>query len=1105
MRTRRVRRWGIVGLGLAAALGYSLPGFCAPKSIADPNAPAEITVSTTVLRPREKVPPLAANCWGGCGAVEWAANNFVQGSGNEPIYWRDLHRVMKCGRNWFEIDGPGTSWWDLRASGFLSGADLRIYRLVDKSGQSLPLNKEANYLDMSTADHVVLVGKGKIVPEGQDNLPDGGWVCTLYGDVFPNAWIRHGNLTATDTQEPRNGRTYWYVVVGVTADGRETPFSNEASATPQAGIDNPPHLVQLPEDKPLEMKQGQALAFTPKVVGGKAPLRWEVLEPASLPEGLGFDPASGAIAGSPKAAVDAMMLRLKTTDAAGRSDARAWEVNPKPLAAKTASKDKLRAPADLAAVAGNGLVTLSWKPSPSPGVVSYRLKRSTAPAARQEQRVYVTGDTPPLERFDYVVLQRRFGNFDMRYVHPRVRGIGNPMDQPNWHWSADPKNVRFSLVPHPKPLPAEMVDPGETCLQVKAAAGEQSIRQIVFIGTKIPGESLWYGQLEPGEHYRLEVWLRQEGLANHGEVKFSYGKGYPGIAKAFAVDGAWKKYTYDFTGAERPESVWHFGHQFGFTGPGTLWMDNCRIFRCDRPGDAEKYYVPNARVLEELVNTQPAGEKGTHRIWFLSRDATMASITSWHAGCQVRPDWSTSVSPTMPMTLPQGLTFDLVTGKDPQTRMKPWLVLQHVLHSEQDWLGLVEYLAAPYDPERDNPRSKPWAYKRYRQRGVGTPWTDEFADIIIEFGNETWHNGHFEDWLGFHTRGAIWAGGTEYGLFSRYLIHNMQQSPYWKSQNLDRKIRFCLGAGYGDAKVDSSGKVCGYGELAMQACPEASLLGHANYVGPKWETGDVAQKTFNDRGVQETLLGYVTDMEKIQFGMQAARIALGKAGHDYDCVAYEGGPSGYTFNAAGEEAEAQEKYGKSLAMAVAALDAWLGSYEKGWTFQNYLAYSQGKWWSSHTLFFAGFRPCPGWLAMTLRNRYASGDLVRVETRSMPALRRGKDTYPLIKCAAMRDGRRWSVFVLSRKLDAKYDGQDLGDGYTPVTLHLPFKTAGKIMLHTLAGDPRLGNREKMNIEIRSREVPAAALAGGTFSVDDPGGGRRGMPPGSIYLYVFEATQ
>jgi hypothetical protein len=334
----------------------------------------------------------------------------------------------------------------------------------------------------------------------------------------------------------------------------------------------------------------------------------------------------------------------------------------------------------------------------------------------------------------------------------------------------------------------------------------------------------------------------------------------------------------------------------------------------------------------------------------------------------------------------------------------------------------------------------------------------------------------------------------------------MKKSPYWKPQNLQGKIRFCLGGGYGDANVDADGKATGYGELAVGACPGATLVGHANYVGPKWETGDVAQKSFNDRGVQETLLGYVSDMEKIQLGMEKARIVLGKAGHVYDCVAYEGGPSGYTFGASPEEAEAQEKYGKSLAMGVAALDSWLGSYEKGWTFQNYLAYSEGVWWSSHTVFSDGFRPCPGWLAMTLRNRFASGDMMVLKTRSMPSIRRGKDAYPLVKCAAMRDADRWSVFLLSRKLDAKYDGQDLGDGYTPVTLRLPLKAAGKITLHKLAGDPRAGNREKMDVEIHSQDVPVGALSDGVFSVNEQsGGGPRGLPPGSIYLYVFDAAQ
>ena len=120
----------------------------------------------------KRCPPLAANAWGGCGAIDWAANNLVRNSGNEPVYCADLHRVMRCGPNWFEIDGPGTSWYDLRASGFLSGADLRIYRLVDKDGKGLPLNKGGDYLDLAKADHVMLAGRGRIVPEGQDGMPD---------------------------------------------------------------------------------------------------------------------------------------------------------------------------------------------------------------------------------------------------------------------------------------------------------------------------------------------------------------------------------------------------------------------------------------------------------------------------------------------------------------------------------------------------------------------------------------------------------------------------------------------------------------------------------------------------------------------------------------------------------------------------------------------------------------------------------------------------------------------------------------------------------------------------------------------------------------------
>jgi len=1076
-----------------------------------PDAPAQFVITSKVLRPQAKVPPLGANTWGRCGAIEWAANNFVHNSGNEPIHWRNLHRVKECGPNWFEIDGPGTSWWQLWGNGLLSGASLRIYRLVDRDGKSLPLNPEGNYLDLAKADHVEFVGKSQVIPEGTEGFPDGGWIANPYASPYPNAWIRHGNLSCTDCSGVENGRTYWYAIVAVGPDNQESEISNEVSVTPKAGIDTPPHvLVASDGDNLPAIKPGQGFEFTPKVFGGKSPYRWEVVDeqgkPLSLPDGLGLDQATGKIMGIPKADARDLKLVLKVADAAGRSDSRRYLINPKPPAKD--GKEKPQPPTDVAAVAGDGCVTVTWKPSPSPAVIAYRLRRSDAPAAKQAQRVYVSPGGPALEKFDYVVIERKFEPFSMRWVNPRVRGIGNPMDSPAWYWNGDLAKLSFSLVPHPKPVPDDMLDPGETCLQIKAQPGEQSISQYVFIGTQMGGESIWYSQLEPGKSYRLEVWLRQEGLADDGNVTFSFGRGYPEIHKTFKVSGEWKKYTHEFTGPERPEKQWHFGHQFTFTGPGTLWMDNCRVFRCDRPEDAEKPYVPNPVVLKGLLAAQPAaGPKGAHRIWFLTRDATMKSIVSWHAGSRVNIDWRTSVEGTMDMTLPMGLTFDLDTGADPQSRMRPWLVMQHLLHSEEDWLGLVEYLAAPYDPQGDTPRSKPWAYQRFRQRGNGTPWTDEFAEIILEFGNETWHNGVFPDWLGFRLYHHVHQGGPEYGLFARYLIETMKKSPYWKIRKLDEKIRFCLGANY-DGRVDRDRHVGGYGEEAVQTCPWATVLGHANYVGPKWETGDYSARNYDDHGVQETLLSFLRGPEPGQVRMMQARDALAKTHHEYDIAAYEGGPGGYALpgSAPQEQVEVNERYGKSLAMAVGSLDAWMRSYQYGWTYQCFLGYGQGNHWNSHTNFAEGFRPCPSWLALGMRNRYAAGDLMAVEERSVPTLTRGKDSYPLAGAYAMRQGDRWSVFVVSRKLDGNHDGHDFGDGFTRVALRLPFSSAEAITLYKMTGDPRLTNREKLNIRIRSQDIPADALRRGIFTINDQtGGSSGGLPPGSIYLYVFQETR
>jgi len=166
--------------------------------------------------------------------------------------------------------------------------------------------------------------------------------------------------------------------------------------------------------------------------------------------------------------------------------------------------------------------------------------------------------------------------------------------------------------------------------------------------------------------------------------------------------------------------------------------------------------------------------------------------------------------------------------------------------------------------------------------------------------------------------------------------------------------------------------------------------------------------------------------EENQSRMAQAREALQKSHHAYDIVAYEGGPSGYALPGrdSPEQKLANEKYGKSLAMAVAALDAWMRSYQYGWTYQNFLGYGQGLYWNSHT---------------------------------------------------------------------------------PLRLRLPFRSAGKITLHKLAGDPRASNRTNLVIAPQSQDIPPDALTAGTLTIGArTGGGSNGLPPGSVLLYVFERT-
>ena len=325
-------------------------------------------------------------------------------------------------------------------------------------------------------------------------------------------------------------------------------------------------------------------------------------------------------------------------------------------------------------------------------------------------------------------------------------------------------------------------------------------------------------------------------------------------------------------------------------------------------------------------------------------------------------------------------------------------------------------------------------------------------------------------------------GGKEYGLFTRYLIEEMKKSPYWKSEHLDGKIHFTLGANY-DGRVDDRGRVRGYGEEAIAeirwrpTCrtPTMSVPSgrRARRAATRWTTPATRSVSgaFGPACAGRRHACTPRTRRSRARGRAATASPPTRAGRAVTPSRARADP---------RQVEINEQYGKSLAQAVGALDTWLGSDLLGWSDQCFFSYGQGTHWNSHGVFADGFRPSTGWLAMTLRNRWARGDLVAVEASDVPTAMRGQEAIPLAGAYAFHNGTRWSIILLSRSL-----GETI-----PVRLQLPFARAKSITLHTLAGNPRDTNREAMRVDLKSETVPAGALNNGRLTVKD------GLPPGGI---------
>lgn len=730
----------------------------------------------------------------------------------------------------------------------------------------------------------------------------------------------------------------------------------------------------------------------------------------------------------------------------------------------------LSAPRNLTAtLTAQGTVQLSW--SAVPGAVGYTVHRAdTPPSEHRDPHLQLEGQGPDVKAGDLVLLRKSFNKIDRRDVlthrvwSTKVSGLRNGL----LPWP-DTTRAEWSLSPHDPDSPVS--DPGKTYVQITLDENESiALGPYNHAGLKQD----WYPVLKPGQRYQFDVWLRG---GPSGQVNFEltgfYSKGRNRISPVpLPVTQTWQRHSGTF---EVPQV--HTGHQAGqmllrLTGPGVFALDNFRIHRADTPFLA----FPEEDMTRLRASAMGALRthgfiktgQGTYDLEELTNPAGASNIKGGN---------------TLPQTLAEMARVD----------MDPWLQIEPHF-SREEWLGLVEYLAASFDPATDAVETLPWAAKRAAQGHA--PWSDQFDRVYFEIGNETW-NRLFRPWVFPDMKDAAtgvgYTPGAVYGLYQEYVLSILRDSPHWPA--LEAKLIPVIG---GWARTS-------YGFEAAERSPNTPYVAYAGYNGG-WD--EQAGPATPDPAGFATILSNTartTFPRANRHRAEADRIVQNRS-TPLSVGIYEAGP-GYVMNGLNnqrvtkEEAAAQERAMKSVAAGTATLDAFLARAERGQVLQNFFTYGSGQRWTSHARWNKGGQTYPSWDLLSLFNREALGDMLAVETRSvpvthLPATRRhdAVEAAPLIAAYATRTEDRLALIVVSRQVPGVTIPPDQRN---PVTVDLPITAAERLTLFTQTGTLESQNAEAPQSQIGSEPIP---LPETLPRLQIPH-----LPPGEVMVYVFEGVR
>jgi len=750
---------------------------------------------------------------------------------------------------------------------------------------------------------------------------------------------------------------------------------------------------------------------------------------------------------------------------------------------------------------------IRWDASPSKDVVGYRVYTSlTDPATHTGFGLDFENPGPAVEKDDIVFLNVERPDYPRKSLQRVWRWwewyktdwkIQNYSKFPGAELVFDVENPPFwcDQVPHENGLPTAFAedDPGLQCLHMGTTENESFSAfsgGIVSNPNNPPAQPPAFGTeaFVKGHPYRFEAWIKPVGVA---KVTFEITAYAPPLNKTFELkEGEWQKVVWDFVPDRYPKAP-HGVFRVQFPGPGSIYLDNIALHEANVDGPGWPITATN---MEEDLDA------------FVT-DGCVIRWWSGQSNVGDAPDLERYIAKEKMMDrnasgflLPRLLEL---TGK---YGGEPWLIVTTAF-TDEDWRGLIEYLAAPYDRTTDGDPAikkpgdeKYWAARRVLA-GREDPWTDKFR-IYIEVGNELW-NGLFKPW-------NIW-GPERMGKLAGYCQRQMASSPYYNPE----KIKFLTGN-------------CPIGNLKMYTKPVEytplaySSGGRGGYVdGWKLITAPKDADPTDPDVINEHLIYYnlfIGDKKKSSKELTeydaTDRERLGFKYHTYEFS------SGYNHRTQGEPHS--EVVGKSLLAGTGLLDSVLYKVPQHYFTQSYFYWQSGKSWSSHTYLSQGAHLNSNTITLMMLNEHAKGDMVAVEAESVPTLdvpafgnpgfkdsltevkNLGPiDDMPLVSCYAYRDGNRWTLFVLSLKTKGKAFGEkgrpmaevDFGDGSTPVTIELPFKTIDpdRSQFIALTGEPWDTNITEEVLKPRDYPLPPVENGKLTFS----------LPAASTCVFVLEA--